>query len=118
MNSWLARNFVYRPATWLRGEPVFRLIREYERTQWRSPEEIVADQARKLREILRYAATRSPFYADRARSAGLSPDTLEASDLDRFEPITKTDLVERRAEIDVARLVTQKKRRPGVSTEW
>ena len=104
MNPWLARNFVYRPATWLRGEPVFGLLKQYEASQWWSPAEVALEQEQKLREILRFAAKHSTFYREQIEPQGLTAARLEAADLERFAPLTKTDLVERATDIHVNRL--------------
>jgi phenylacetate-CoA ligase len=95
VNPWLAKNLVYRPATWLRGEPVHSLLRQYEESQWWSPEEVARAQEKKLREIMRYASKRSPYYREQVARLGLVAERLDASDLQHFPVLTKTDLVER-----------------------
>ena len=95
MNPWLARNLVYRPATWLRGEPVFRLLREYEESQWWPPERLAAAQEKALGSILRHAVTQTVHYAAVAREAGLDAARITAADLQRLPLLTKADLVER-----------------------
>jgi len=107
---WLARNLVYRPATWLRGEPVFRLLNEYEKSQWWTPDALRAHQDAAVARILRYAATHTDHYRDAARAAGLDPKHLSAGDLARFPVLTKLDLVERGAGLQAQRL-------PG-TTSW
>lgn len=93
MNPWLARNLVYRPATWLRGEPVFRLLREYEASQWWSTERIATAQEAALTRILRHAATQTAHYADAARAAGLDPARISAEDLEKLPRLSKAELV-------------------------
>jgi phenylacetate-CoA ligase len=95
MNPWLARHLVYRPATWLRREPVFRLLRAYEASQWWDAPRLRAEQERSLASILRHAATQTAHYAEIARREGLDPARLDAGDLARFPFLTKLDLVER-----------------------
>lgn len=95
MNAWLARNLVYRPATWLRREPVFRLLREYEASQWWGPERLAAAQEQSLEAILRHALSRTAHYAACAREAGIDASRAVASDLARLPLLTKLDLVER-----------------------
>jgi phenylacetate-CoA ligase len=80
------------------------LLREYERSQWWPPERIAAQQEERLGEILRFAATHSPFYREQAKRRGLVPDRLSASDLERFAPLEKADLVARAADLHVKRL--------------
>ncbi len=110
MNPWIARNLVYRPATWLRGEPVFRLLRRYEQTQWWPAARIAALQEDGVRSILRHAAASTAHYGDLVREAGLDPATLETKDLARLPLLTKLDLVERGGRL-------QAPMRPG-ATSW
>ncbi|MBK7947573.1 MAG: hypothetical protein IPK00_02245 [Deltaproteobacteria bacterium] len=84
MNPWIARNLVYRPATFLRGEPVFQILDRYERSQWLSADEIQSAQEAGVRDILRYATSHSAFYRERARQSGLELDRLEAADILRI----------------------------------
>ena len=69
MNAWFARNLLYRPAAWLRGEPVFDLLREYEESQWWAPGRMQAAQERDLTRMLRHATAATPYYGDLARAA-------------------------------------------------
>lgn len=104
LNPWFARNLVYRPATFLRGEPVFKILERYERTQWLSAGEIRSTQEAGLREILRYAASHSEHYRRLIRESGLAPDRLEATDLMRLPVLTKAQLVSDAESISVPRL--------------
>lgn len=110
MNPWLARQFVYRPATWLRGEPVFSLTRRYEASQWWSPDRLAAAQEGDLRACLRHALRESAFHAARAREMGIDPSHAGAADLARLPVLRKLDLVEHSSEIATRRL-------PG-TTSW
>jgi phenylacetate-coenzyme A ligase PaaK-like adenylate-forming protein len=101
VNPWLAKNLVYRPATWLRGEPVHSLLRQYEESQWWSSEEVARAQENKLCEILRYAGKHSPYYREHVARLGLVAERLDASDLQQFPVLTKTDLVERANDLHV-----------------
>ncbi len=103
MNAWLARNLVYRPATWLRGERVFGLLRRYEASQWWSEAELRRLQEDALGRILRHALRHSRHYAALGREAGLDAERADAGDLTRLPLLTKPDLVEHAAAIDVAR---------------
>jgi len=107
---WLARNLVYRPATWARGEPVFRLLAEYEKSQWWSPEAIQSHQEAALARVLRHATRHTAHHAATARSVGLDPGRIGPADLDRLPVLTKLDLVERSEALQARRL-------PG-STSW
>jgi phenylacetate-CoA ligase len=95
VNAWLARDVIYRTALVVRAEPVFRLLRRYEASQWWDTKQLVSVQEEALEGLLRYAATRTRHYADAVRGAGLDPAKLTAADLPRFPLLTKLDLVER-----------------------
>ncbi len=110
MHPWVARHFVYQPATWLRGEPVFRTLRRYEQTQWWSPEQIEALQETYLDRLLRYATRRSRYYSDLARDSGIDSSRISAQDLIRFPTLSKSDLRDSIDRIQTFRL-------PG-TTSW
>ena len=105
----LRRNLVYRPATWLRGEPVFKLLRHYERSQWWTPEKLRAEQERLLDEVVRFALS-TRYYGRLAREAGIDPARAGAADLTRLPLLTKDDLVAHAADMTPFRL-------PG-TTSW
>ena len=110
MHPWLARNLVYRPATWLRGEPVFRLLAAYEESQWWPADRLRALQEERLTALLRFAATHTAHYGAVVRERGLDPAKLDASRLGELPILTKLDLVERSAALQAWRL-------PG-TTSW
>lgn len=97
MNAKLARNVFYRTALLARGEPVFRLLRRYETSQWWDAKQLGTLQEEALEELLRYAASRTQHYAAAARAAGLDPTKITGADLARLPLLTKVDLVERSA---------------------
>jgi phenylacetate-CoA ligase len=96
VNPWVARNLLYRPSTWLRGEPVFGLLRRYEQSQWWSAERVAQAQEQALDALLRFAAAHTPWYREVARRAGVAPERVRARDLARFPELRKIDLVESR----------------------
>ncbi|MAJ61622.1 MAG: hypothetical protein CBC48_17770 [bacterium TMED88] len=110
MQPWLARNFVYRPATWVRGEPVFSLLESYKKSQWWSPERHREDQVKKLGHILRHAAQSTTYYRAIAEGLGIAPSDLNASHLRDFPYLQKQHLVENNAALQAWRL-------PG-TTSW
>lgn len=110
MNAWIARNLVYRPATWLRREPVFRLLRAYEASQWWPAERLAALQEASLVAILRHAVSNTAHYAARAREGGIDPARIGAADLARLPILTKQDLVEHSAALQAPM--------PAGSTSW
>lgn len=110
MNPWIARNLIYRPATWLRGEAVFSKLREYQQSQWWTQARLEAMQERALDRLLSHAVGRSSFYRERARAAGIDPERVSAADLSRLPLLTKSDLVEHGERMQIGRL-------PG-TTSW
>jgi phenylacetate-CoA ligase len=63
--------------------------------EWKSPDEIAQYQLQRLKEVLRLAAERVPFYQRRFREAGFEPGDLKSlDDLKRLPILTKRDLRE------------------------
>jgi len=63
------------------------------RTQWLSPEEIVAAQEKKLQLMIRHAADTCPFYRERFAGAGVDPSEVRTlADLARLPLLTKEDV--------------------------
>lgn len=103
-------NLRYRTATWLRGEPVFTLIRRYQESQWWDRAALVRYQEGFLDRLLRHAVTATPYYAAVAQERGLCLNSVSAADLERFPLLTKTHLVDRQSDLQAWRL-------PG-TTSW
>ncbi|MCH2185138.1 hypothetical protein MK280_04630, partial [Myxococcota bacterium] len=103
MEPWLARNFVYRPATWARGEPVFSLLDRYRQSQWWRPDRHKEEQREKVGQILRHAARSTAYYRAVAEDQGLAPSQLKASHLKLFPHLQKRHLVEHNAALQAWR---------------
>ncbi|MBI5838092.1 MAG: phenylacetate--CoA ligase family protein [Candidatus Eisenbacteria bacterium] len=74
------------------GRPVYRILRELERTQYLPPAEIRARQEEKLHALIAWAGERCPFHAGRFRAAGLDPASFSMDDFRRLPPLTKADV--------------------------
>ncbi len=73
--------------------------------EWRPRSEIAARQLEQLRVLLRLAGKQSPFYADRFRNVGFSPeDVTSLADLRALPLLTRRDLQDRFEEIKVREL--------------
>jgi len=81
------------------GRPVYRVLRELERTQYLPAGEIRERQFQKLRRLVAYAAERCPLYAERFRAAGLDPGGFRLEDFQRVAPLTKADVRARTLDI-------------------
>jgi phenylacetate-CoA ligase len=75
-----------------------RWLRELDRSQWRSPDELAELQRRKLSDLLRGAAASVPFYRQAVRASGRDAGALEAADLGALPLIDKGIMKERRQE--------------------
>ena len=104
MRPWIAKNLVYRTTTLIRGEPVFRILARYEESQWWSPEQLQAHQAEGVTRLLRYAASRTPYYGKIAHDLGIEPKALQAEDLTLFPRLQKQDLVNDTLKLQAPRL--------------
>jgi phenylacetate-CoA ligase len=92
----LIRNVFLPLSLWRAGEmKQIRYLREFERTQFMSADEIRAIQWRRLQALLQHAYARCPFYRTRFDRAGASPDDLhELEDLSVLPPLEKRDIQE------------------------
>ncbi len=99
MNSWIARNLLYRPLVRLRGEPVFSLLERYRASQWWPRDRIEELQRELLGRILAHAAREVPFYRQAAREAGLEPEEVGADHLQAFPLLEKRHLQEHLGEL-------------------
>lgn len=99
MNARLAR-WLYYAAQASRGEPVRDVLVELEQSQRWSAERLGALQWERQRALVRHAFETVPFYRDRFRAAGLSPEDLRSpSDWARLPALEKHELRERGAEL-------------------
>lgn len=68
----------------------FGHLRELEASQWKSPDEIRANQLRALQKVLHHAQSSCPFYCQEWEKLGLSPsDVQSVSDFEAWPLITR-----------------------------
>ncbi len=100
----LVRDVFYPLSLWRGGElEQLRCLREYERTQFLSPDSIRDLQWSRLRDLLDRAYARCPFYRERFDRAGLTPHDLRGLDDLRALPILEKRDIQERGEDMVAR---------------
>lgn len=99
MQSWISRNLILWPATYLKGERIPRYLREYRTAQWFPPDQIRGLQAAALGRLLRHCSG-SEFHRKRG-AALLSSSSGGERLLDGLPLMTKTDLAESLDEIVV-----------------
>jgi phenylacetate-CoA ligase len=74
----------------IRRRPTLRLVRELEKTQWSSLDELLALQARDLRRLLDHAYANVPWYRARLDEIGARPtDFRTVSDLAKLPILTR-----------------------------
>jgi len=94
MNYLISRFAFYYPSTLLKGEPIAKLMGYYERQQFWSEEQLRDYQLVKLKELLEFAFSHSPFYKNLYQEAGITPDDIRClEDLRRLPSIDKSDLI-------------------------
>jgi phenylacetate-CoA ligase len=93
----LVRHVLFPLALWRRGETVqLNYLREFEKTQYLSADELRHLQQERLRFLLHHAYEQSPFYRERFNKAGLRPgDVRSPEDLRALPVLTKRDIQER-----------------------
>lgn len=62
MYKWIAGNFILKPVYFLLGEPVLSYLKQFEKTQWLSPNDLKHHQTTRYRNLVRYAYDHIPYY--------------------------------------------------------
>ena len=88
-----ARAILYPSFVALKRETHLRHLRELERTQFLSEDELRSLQFERLKGMVAHAYDHCPFYAKRFSEWGVNPQTLiEPLDIQKFPILTKTDI--------------------------
>lgn len=104
MKSYLSKYLLYYPTTMLKGEQVFKYLKEYRQFQYYSAESICSYQLKALKSLIKYASARSPYYNKKFGEAGLfASDISTIDDIKKFPQLTKELLVKHREEIQTTR---------------
>ncbi len=90
MNARLVNRVIFPLHERLKGKPTHAALREAERTQWLSRDELRELQLRRLRELLAFAHREVPYYTRLLDEHGLRPERVESlDDLGRLPFLTK-----------------------------
>jgi phenylacetate-CoA ligase len=87
---------IYRTARllWPGGSETRRHLRELERTQWLSKNELQAFQLTRLQQLVKHAYEQVPFYRERYQSAGIHPrDIKSLEDFEALPFLTRQDVL-------------------------
>ena len=77
----------------LSGRNILPHLRNAQKNEWLSSQDLVALQTRRLRQLLLHAYQNSPFYRQRFLQTGLTPDDIQnSSDLARLPALSKDEL--------------------------
>jgi phenylacetate-CoA ligase len=82
------------------GPDFHRILRELEASDLADRDAVVADQERRLQEMVRWAAETVPWYREMFRSEGIDPDSIRTlDDLVRIPPLDKETVRTRAREL-------------------
>lgn len=91
--EYLYRGVAYPAYESLRGRETFRYLREYERSQWLSRDELQALQWAKLQRLLRHCQDHVPYYRDLWAKSGIHwSDLRDMEDYARLPELRKEDI--------------------------
>lgn len=95
MNRLLSKYLFYYPVTALRGELVWKYLKEYEAMQWKNAEFIYDYQTRHLKRLLQHAYDTTPYYRQLFNEHNLSINDFQSLDqLNQLPVTTKSDIVQ------------------------
>ena len=81
------------------GSRRLHILHELERSQWLPPEVLRARQSERLRQMLRYAGTHSPYYERLFKEQRFDPENFSAADFQQLPLLTKSIIRNSTAEI-------------------
>ena len=84
MHPSLSRNIIYPLQEKLLGRPTFSYLKDLERSQWYSREEIEALQLTKLHQLLAIASEHCPWHAGRIQQAKIDPVHCSIEEFKQF----------------------------------
>lgn len=98
---------------WPGGLDTRRYLRELERTQWLSRDELHALQLAKIQTLVRHAYENVPFYRERYQAVGFHPEDLKSlTDFQELPCLTKEDIRQNREAL-AARTVPRRQLTPS-----
>jgi len=93
MNNLLIKHMAFPLQEKLLGRPTFKYLRQLEKTQWRSLDEIRDMQFLKLKKLLTHAFSNVAFYRNKFESIGLHPEDIKNfEDLKKIPILTKKEV--------------------------
>lgn len=99
----LIRNIFYPLAQWCAGDGAeLRWLREFERTQFSSADDLRMLQEQRLRELLAHAYSNCPFYRERFDDAGISPQRVRSLDDVPLLPILEKADIQQQGQLIIA----------------
>ena len=95
----LAEKVVFNLAHELQRPGFTLLYRHVLRNQWKSKEELLENQTRRLRRMIGFCYDYIPYYRKKFRMLGLEPaDIQKLSDLERIPPIDKREIISNKSD--------------------
>jgi phenylacetate-CoA ligase len=93
MHPLIVKKFFYPLHERVRGKRTFATLNELERTQWLTPAELSQLQFSRLRRLIEFAYTNSPYYRRLLDEHELSPSRLRChADFEKIPPLTRDDI--------------------------
>ncbi len=90
----ISRRLLYPLNEWREGTHIGAELLALETSQYAPAQELADMRRRKLQKLLRHAFDNVPFYRQRFRDSGITPDDIRGfDDLRRLPPLTKDDIV-------------------------
>ncbi len=96
----IVERILYPLVTRYRGSSELAILRELEKSQFLSEEQLIRLRLERLRRLLKHAHENVPFHRKRIREAGINPDSVNNLDVLKQLPLmTKTDIQQHRPEL-------------------
>ena len=95
MNNFIAKNLIYFPVQYLRGQKVKKYIASFDGIQYQKAEELERIQSEKLKKVINYAYYNNRFYRDRFDKVNVKPGEINSlHDLIKIPVLSKNEIIE------------------------
>ncbi len=93
MNPSLVRNIIYPAYRFIQRDGVFSTLKELERNQWLSGNDLKNLQVEKLKQLLDYTYKNVPYYTQLFNELGIKPDSIHSPADFRQVPILTKEII-------------------------
>ena len=98
LESTISKHIILPVYKYFQGQSIFPTLKELEKTQWLTPDELQSRQWQKLQALLEYASENVPYYQQMFQEMGLKPQDINTPEDFRKLPYLTKDIIRKHKE--------------------